>query len=55
MSVNLSVFFNLRLIREGSFVLLAAVLIVGCGSNPPKDRIIYVKFLKKIAAGIRHP
>ena len=37
MSLNLSVYFNFRLVRGGSFLLLAAVLISGCGSNPPKD------------------
>ncbi len=37
MSLNLSGYFNFRLIRGGSFILLVAVLSSGCGSNPPKD------------------
>ena len=36
MSLNLSGYLNFRLIRGGSFMLLVAVLISGCGSNPRK-------------------
>ena len=53
MSLNLSGYFDFGLIRGGSFILLVAVLSSGCGSNPPKD--MDVKFLKRTAAGIRHP